>query len=169
MLDSSRWIIPRRNNPNVVQNKKGKRGRGNWLQWLMKRGNNSNQEKTREEVNWEGSSWAVWVNQILMLTGRKTQLERRKLLIQQPQSTMKYAKMLHLSVINGKALKKSLNSLPSSPRKRRSVIVGLAKRAGHKLECQMKERARWNPSKETEGSVENFYFHPDISYTNYAR
>ena len=29
----------------------------------------------------------------------------------------------------GKALKKSLNSLPSSPRKRTSVIAGLAKRA----------------------------------------
>ena len=30
---------------------------------------------------------------------------------------------------HGKALKKSLNSLPSSPRKRTSVIAGLAKRA----------------------------------------
>ena len=64
-----------------------------------------------------------------------------------------------------KALKKSLNSLPSSPRKMTSVIAGLAKRAGLKLECQMEKRTRWNPSKEVEGDVENFYFCPDISYT----
>ena len=38
-----------------------------------------------------------------------------------------------------KALKKSLNSLRSSPRKRTSVIAGLAKRTGIKLECQMEK------------------------------
>ena len=65
----------------------------------------------------------------------------------------------------GKTLKKSLNSLPSSPRKRTSVIAGLAKQAGLKLECQMEKRTRWNPSKEVEGDVENFYFLPDISCT----
>ena len=58
----------------------------------------------------------------------------------------------------GKTLKKSLNSLLSSPRKRTSVIAGLAKRAGLKLKCQMEKRTRWNPSKEVEGDVENFYF-----------
>ena len=41
---------------------------------------------------------------------------------------------------HGKALKKSLNSLPSSPRKRTSVIAGLAKQAGLNLECQMEKR-----------------------------
>ena len=65
----------------------------------------------------------------------------------------------------GKTLKKSLNSLPSSPRKRTSVIACLAKRAGLKLECQMEKRTKWNPSKEVEGDVENFYFRPNISYT----
>ena len=64
-----------------------------------------------------------------------------------------------------KALKKSLDSLPSSPRKRTSVIAGLAKRAGLKLECKMEKMTRRNPSKEVEGDVENFYFCPDISYT----
>ena len=48
----------------------------------------------------------------------------------------------------GKTLKKSLNSLPSSPQKRTSAIAGLAKRAGFKFECQMeKRRTGWNPSK----------------------
>ena len=64
-----------------------------------------------------------------------------------------------------KALNKSLNSLPSSPQKRTSVIAGLAKQAELKLESQMEKRTRWNSSKEVEGDVENFYFHPDISYT----
>ena len=142
------------------------------LQWLMKRGKNSNWKKTREEVNWEGSSWAVWVKQIFMLTGRKMQLERRKLSIKQSQSPLECAKMLHLtvttgvnSIIYGKTLKKSLNSLPSSPWKRTSVIAGLAKWAGLKLECQLEKKTRWNPSKEVQRDVENFYFHPDISCT----
>ena len=65
----------------------------------------------------------------------------------------------------GETLKKSLNSLTSSPRKRTSVIAGLAKRAGLKLECQMEKRTRWNPSKEVERDVENIYFRPDISYS----
>ena len=60
---------------------------------------------------------------------------------------------------------KSLNSLPSSPRKRTSVIAGLGKRAGLTLECQMEKRLRWNLSKEVEGDVKNFYFHLDISCT----
>ena len=64
----------------------------------------------------------------------------------------------------GKALKKSLNSFPSSPRKKTSVIAGLAKRGGLKQECQMEKRTRWNPSKEVERDVENIYFRPDISY-----
>ena len=50
----------------------------------------------------------------------------------------------------GKALKKSLNSLPSSPRKRTSVIAGLG---GLMLGCQMEKRTRWNPSKKVEGGV----------------
>ena len=45
------------------------------------------------------------------------------------------------------------------------MIPGLAKRAGLKLECQMEKKLRWNPSKEVEGDVENFYFHLDISCT----
>ena len=45
------------------------------------------------------------------------------------------------------------------------MIAGLAKQAGLNLECQMEKRTRWNPSKEVEGDVENFYFRPDISYT----
>ena len=65
----------------------------------------------------------------------------------------------------GKALKKSLNSLPSSPWIRASVIASLAKQAGLKLECHIEKRTRWNPSKEVERDVENFYLHPDISYT----
>ena len=44
------------------------------------------------------------------------------------------------------------------------MIAVLARRAGLKLECQMEKRTRWNPSKEVE-DVEDFYFHPDISYT----
>ena len=68
---------------------------------------------------------------------------------------------------HGKALKKSLNSLPSSPRKRTSVIAGLAKRPGLKLECQMGKRTRWNPSKEVEGDIENFYL--SRCFLNYAR
>ena len=64
-----------------------------------------------------------------------------------------------------KTLKKSLNSLPNSPRKRTSLIAGLAKRAGLKLERQMEKRTRWNSPKEVERYVENFYFRPDISYT----
>ena len=47
---------------------------------------------------------------------------------------------------------KSLNSLPSSPRKRTSVIAGLGKRAGLTLECQMEKRLRWNLSKEIIGN-----------------
>ena len=64
-----------------------------------------------------------------------------------------------------KALKKGLNSLASSSRKRRSVIAGSAKRVELNLGCPMVKRTRWNPSKEVEGDVENFYFRPDISYT----
>ena len=64
-----------------------------------------------------------------------------------------------------KALKKGLNSLPSSSRKRTSLIAGSAKRVELNLECRMVKRTRWNPSKEVEGDVENFYFRPDISYT----
>ena len=33
------------------------------------------------------------------------------------------------------------------------------------FECQMEKRTRWNPSKEVERNVENFYFCPDIPYT----
>ena len=40
----------------------------------------------------------------------------------------------------GKDLKKSLGSLPSSPQKRTSVMAGLAKQAGLKLECQMEKK-----------------------------
>ena len=65
----------------------------------------------------------------------------------------------------GKTLKKSLNSLPSSPQKWTSVIASLAKRAGLKLECQREKRAKWNPSKEVKEDVENFYVRPDIYYT----
>ena len=64
----------------------------------------------------------------------------------------------------GKALKKSLNSLPSSPRKRTSVIAGLG---GLMLGCQMEKRTRWNPSKKVEGGVENCYLCLDLLY--YAR
>ena len=135
----------------------------------MTRGKNSNQKKTREEVNREGSSWAVWVKQILMLTGRKTQVER-KLLIQQPQSPLNCANMLNLSVTTG------VSSLMEKPwrrvwipcqvlHKRTSVIATLAKQAVLKLECHIEKRTRWNPSKEVERDVENFYLHPDISYT----
>ena len=42
----------------------------------------------------------------------------------------------------GKALKKNLNSLPSSPRNRTSVIASLAKRVGLKLQCQIEKRTR---------------------------
>ena len=43
----------------------------------------------------------------------------------------------------GKTLKKSLNSLPSSPQKRASVLASLAKRAGLKLECQMENCCKY--------------------------
>ena len=42
----------------------------------------------------------------------------------------------------GEALKKSLNSLPSSPQKRTSVIATLAKQAVLKLECHIEKRTR---------------------------
>ena len=64
-----------------------------------------------------------------------------------------------------KALKKSLNSLRSSPRKRTSVIAGLAKRAGIKLECQMEKRTRWNPSKEMLKEMLKTSFSIQISHT----
>ena len=45
------------------------------------------------------------------------------------------------------------------------MITGLAKRAGLKLECQMEKKTRWDSPKEVKGDIENFYFHPNISYS----
>ena len=64
-----------------------------------------------------------------------------------------------------KALNKTLDSLPKSPRKRSSVVAGLAKSVGLKLESKMQKATRWNATKEIEEDVVSFYFRPDISYT----
>ena len=64
----------------------------------MKRGKNSYQKKTREEANWEGSSWAVWD---LDAYRKKDAARIKELLIQQHQSPLKCAKMLHILVTTG--------------------------------------------------------------------
>ncbi|KAF2894821.1 hypothetical protein ILUMI_11354 [Ignelater luminosus] len=59
----------------------------------------------------------------------------------------------------GKAVLKSLKSLPSCPLKQKSVIKGVAKRLGLKIIDETEK----NENKELE-IVKNFYYRPDIVY-----
>jgi hypothetical protein len=71
----------------------------------------------------------------------------------------------------GKAVKKSVGSLPYSPRKRRLIVAGLAKYVGLKIEntaeCELHGNKQGNPglSDETLSRVEQFFFRSDIVYT----
>lgn len=69
----------------------------------------------------------------------------------------------------GKASKRSIRSLPQSPRKRKAVISGLAKRFCINLEKEMEaslSTARGNNglSEEVHNALRTFYFCSDISY-----
>ncbi len=69
----------------------------------------------------------------------------------------------------GKAISKSLRSLPASPNKRRCVVEGLAKRIGLALDEEMRTAVgpggRPAVSDDVVASVTEFYYRPDISYT----
>ena len=76
----------------------------------------------------------------------------------------------------GKAVSKSLRSLPSSPNKRRCVVAGLAKRIGYNFDESESEintaagppvweRGRPPVSDNVVASVTEFFYRPDVSYT----
>ena len=76
----------------------------------------------------------------------------------------------------GKAVSKSLRSLPSSPNKRRCVVAGLAKRIGYNFDESeseintaarppVSERGRPPVSDDVVASVTEFFYRPDVSYT----
>ena len=66
----------------------------------------------------------------------------------------------------GKAIKRSIRALPQSPRKRKAVVSGLARRFAvdikDKLETSM---SRNSLSNELQDLVTSYYFRPDVSYT----
>lgn len=66
----------------------------------------------------------------------------------------------------GKAIRKSMRSLPSSPRKQLAVVTGIAKRVGFSLDYKKKSHNdNRTVSTETKELVEQFYFRSDIVYT----
>ena len=169
-MGSSRWIIPKRNKPWVVQNEKRKRGRRNWLQWLMQRGKKSKSEENKRRSELRRKQLSIMSKADLNGYSKKDEARQKNTVNPKTSEPIEICKdVTPLSHYRskqsyGKALKKSLNSLPSSPRKRTSVIAGLG---GLMLGCQMEKRTRWNPSKKVEGGVENCYLCLDLLY--YAR
>lgn len=70
----------------------------------------------------------------------------------------------------GKAVRKSVRSLPYSPRKRRLVVAGLAKYVGLKIETNTEMQLSSNPGNqgltaEALSTVSQFYFRSDVVYT----
>lgn len=70
----------------------------------------------------------------------------------------------------GKAIKRSIRSLPQSPRKRQAVVSGLAKRFGVDLEKEMEASLTTTSgntglAEEVQNAVRAFYFRSDVSYT----
>ena len=68
----------------------------------------------------------------------------------------------------GKAVSKSLRSLPSSPNKRRCVVAGLVKRIGYNFdesESEINTAAGPPVSDDVVASVTEFFYRPDVSYT----
>ena len=67
----------------------------------------------------------------------------------------------------GKAVAKCRQSLPTSPRRRKAVIAGLASHIGLNLEGKLERNIKkmQGLSDETKECVKNFFFRPDISYT----
>lgn len=67
----------------------------------------------------------------------------------------------------GKAIKRSIRALPQSPRKRKAVVSGLARRFAvdmeDKLETSMSRRN--SLSNELQDIVTSYYFRSDVSYT----
>ena len=64
----------------------------------------------------------------------------------------------------GKAMSRVSNALPSSPRKQKEVISGLAQRIGLQLKEKM-ERQINQPSSELQDAIKKFYYREDIVYT----
>ena len=69
----------------------------------------------------------------------------------------------------GKAIRKSLYSLPSSPRKKKAVVEGIAKKIGIPLSPSCDRNINYekvNLSRATMKTVMEFYFNSDIVYTS---
>ena len=66
----------------------------------------------------------------------------------------------------GKAMKRSIEALPSSPRKKAAVVSGLAEKVWLKIVDEVQKINHPNSvRKELHEIVKEFYFRPDISYT----
>ena len=67
----------------------------------------------------------------------------------------------------GRAYNKSFRALPNSPRKRKSIVAGLAKSVGLKLEVKLNESLAGRPglSDKVKEDLQKFFYRPDISYT----
>ena len=67
----------------------------------------------------------------------------------------------------GKAVRRCLRSLPSSPMKQKAVVCGLAKRVGIRLQLNMEREMspRMAQQHEVVSCIRQFYFRPDIIYT----
>ena len=67
----------------------------------------------------------------------------------------------------GKAMKRSMESLPSSPRKKIAIVTGLAERIGVQLQENVEKYLRpIGVSDELRRMSEDFYLRSDISYTS---
>lgn len=66
----------------------------------------------------------------------------------------------------GKAIKKAVRALPSSPTKRKAVVHGVANQVGLKLINKVETQLHGNIlAEETVNQIKNFYFRSDVVYT----
>ena len=66
----------------------------------------------------------------------------------------------------GKAIKRGMEALPFSSRKKQAVIRGLANRVGLMLENTTSlKKNQWSTTKQLEDKTEQFYLREDVSYT----
>ena len=67
----------------------------------------------------------------------------------------------------GRAYNKSFRAFSNTPRKRKSIVVGLAKSVGLKLEVKLNESLAGRPglADKVKKDLQKFFYRPDISYT----
>ena len=105
--------------------------------------------KKQKEIESEGN--AVSENQTTSSTSPSTSYQP----FERPQSL-------------GKAMKRSIRALPQSPRKRKAVVRGLAKRFAVNVEKELESNLSTNGnalSEEVTSTVSSFFFRSDVSYT----